>query len=575
MKHHTRFTFPFFVLTLIVCAALSVAQVTEFRYETDIAAFEKKSEETPLPENCSMFVGSSTWRLWGDQLEKDFEEFRAVNRGFGGSTIPDILHVMHRIITPHKPARILFFCGGNDIARGASSEATFENFQTFLSRLWAESPQTEVFFVSVTGAPSRERFREQTFRFNALVKEFANKTPNLRYINTFATLVGEDGHADEKYFLQDRLHLNRAGQERWIPVIIQALREAHAHKFPVTYGNNIHPPKLPPRKITIPNVGEYMVLKGDFHMHTLFSDGTVMPQDRVRDAIDNGLDAIAITDHIESYNRRLQHRSDDKNIGYNLAKVEADKLNLILVPGGEITKSEWHFNVLFITDVNPIAAVAEDWTKMIAVAVEQGGFVFWNHPNWLDTSPDRAPFGLKRGEPMRFHEEIEEVRKKGHLHGIEVFSNSACIYNPIAHDWCNERDLAVLANTDIHPSESERFGRQNPRRPMTLVLAKERTYDSVREAFFAHRTVGWAADMIIGRQPWVENLFRACVEIKKTETGWSLRNRSDIPCVIEVDGHTSELPPQGSLEIGPAKKLTVTNWLIGTFRPLEITMESL
>ena len=584
MKNHLRNTFPLVVLAFVFCAVWSEAQVREFPYETDIKAFEKKSAEIPLPENCSMFVGSSTWRLWGDQLEKDFAEFRAVNRGFGGATIPDILHVMHRIITPHKPARILFFCGGNDLAKGASSEKTFENFQTFLSRLWAESPQTEVFFVSVTAAPSREPFREQTHRFNALVKEFAEITPKLHYIDTFATLVGEDGKADEKHFLRDRLHLNRDGQLLWIPVITKALRDAEqsrkdAGMFPVTYGEKIHPPKLPPRKITIPNVGEYTVLAGDFHMHTLFSDGTVMPQDRVRDAVDNGFDAIAITDHIEyrpnigAKSLKLAENNDDHNMAYNLAKPEADKQNLILIPGTEITKSEWHFNALFIKDVNPIADVSEDWTAMIAVAVEQGGFVFWNHPNWIDTTPDKAPFGLKRGEPMRFFDEIEEVRKKGHLHGIEVFSNSACIYNPIAHDWCNERDLAVLANTDIHPSELERFGRQNLRRPMTLVLASERTYDSVREAFFAKRTVGWAADMIFGRQPWVENLFRACVEIKKTETGWTLRNRSDIPCVIESDGKTSELPPQGSLEIGPAKKLSVTNWLIGTYKPLEITME--
>ena len=132
---------------------------------------------------------------------------------------------MHRIITPYKPARIVFFCGGNDIARGASSEETFENFKTFLTRLRTESPETkEVFFVSVTGAPIREKFREQTLKYNTLVREWAEKTDGLYYIDTFATLVDKDGKADEKYFLQDRLHLNREGQEQWIPVITKALR---------------------------------------------------------------------------------------------------------------------------------------------------------------------------------------------------------------------------------------------------------------------------------------------------------------------------------------------------------------
>lgn len=58
------------------------------------------------------------------------------------------------------------------------------------------------------------------------------------------------------------------------------------------------------RKITVPNVtlpeiGEVQVLKGDFHMHTLLSDGQVWPHQRVIEADGNGLDVISITDHIE------------------------------------------------------------------------------------------------------------------------------------------------------------------------------------------------------------------------------------------------------------------------------------
>ncbi|MCL2624903.1 MAG: sulfatase-like hydrolase/transferase [Planctomycetaceae bacterium] len=217
------------LLTLAVCTTNVLSQEQkeqEFRYETNIVDFEKKTTENPLPENCTLFVGSSIWRLWGERLEKDFAEFNAVNRGFGGATVPDVLHVMHRIITPHKPARIVFFCGGNDIARGATSEETFENFKTFLSRLHAESPDTEVFFVSVILAPVREGVHKQTRQYNAFVKELAEKTPKLHYIETTASLAGEDGKADEKYFRNDRLHLNRDGQKQWIPVIKKALREA-------------------------------------------------------------------------------------------------------------------------------------------------------------------------------------------------------------------------------------------------------------------------------------------------------------------------------------------------------------
>ena len=41
----------------------------------------------------------------------------------------------------------------------------------------------------------------------------------------------------------------------------------------------------------------------------------------------------------------------------------------------------------------------------------------------------------------------------------------------------------LFANSDIHASELNHYGIQNPARPITLVLAKERSAESVRELF--------------------------------------------------------------------------------------------
>jgi len=341
----------------------------------------------------------------------------------------------------------------------------------------------------------------------------------------------------------------------------------------IAFGNEMHQ-KQPPRKITIPDAGEFKVLKGDFHMHTLFSDGHVMPKDRVDEAIDNGLDVISITDHIEhrpnigSAGLKLAANNDDHNWGYNFAKPVAERSNLILVRGTEITKSMCHFNALFIQDANPIAAEVADWRKMLAVSAEQGGFNFWNHPDFPGHASlsENVPFGFIRGEPLRFFDEIEEVRKKGHVHGIEVFNGRS--YYPIVLDWCNDRNLVPITVTDIHQSDWNTYGHQNPMRPMTLILAKERTHDSVKEAFFAGRLVGWAANMILGKQQWVEKLFRSSVEIKKEGNAVTLRNISDIPCLIG----DKDLAAQGTLTIAAAQKLTVNNWFVGTNKPLEIVL---
>jgi len=341
-------------------------------------------------------------------------------------------------------------------------------------------------------------------------------------------------------------------------------------QFAVSYGN-IRTRK-PARKITVPDVGEYKVLKGDFHIHTVFSDGAVMPQARVAEAVDNGLDVISITDHIEyrpnfgGGRLKLLDKNDDFNIAYDLAKPEADKQNLILVRGTEITKGmpPGHFNALFIEDANPIAAVVDDWKRMLAVACDQGGFIHWNHPNFP---------GFQPGDPMRFMDEHEETYKNGHLHGIEIFNGTT--YYPIVSQWCEERNLGTIANSDIHASEWNTYGDQNLLRPMTLIFAKERTHDSVKEAFFARRTVGFAAGMVLGPQEWLNKLFAACVTVNTRPGLLELVNKSDIPCQVQAGGAMRELPAQGRLNIyrsNNLNKLTVMNWLVGMNQPLEIAL---
>ncbi|MCL2742422.1 MAG: hypothetical protein FWE67_01075 [Planctomycetaceae bacterium] len=329
----------------------------------------------------------------------------------------------------------------------------------------------------------------------------------------------------------------------------------------VSYADIVRPKRVSGRRIAIPDVGEYKVLKGDFHMHTIFSDGQVIPQQRVRDAAYNGFDALSITDHLNSGSSTIPELSKeiDRNRSYELAKEEAEKRKLLLVFATEIAGKGGHFNAHFITDRNPIAT-ADEWIAKLAVAAEQGAFIHWNHPG------DRAV----NGKPLPFTAEHEAARARGHLHGVEVINGHW--YFPFAHDWCSEKDLAPMANSDIHGNEHTDFGQPNLHRTMTLILAKERTLESLKEAFHAKRTIGWAANMILGRDPWVEKLFRACVKIEKTDDGLTLKNRSDIPCIIDADGKTAELPPLGTVNIGSTKKLTVTNWFIGANKPLIIVL---
>ena len=52
-------------------------------------------------------------------------------------------------------------------------------------------------------------------------------------------------------------------------------------------------------EMKIPNIDGYVTLKGDMHMHTIFSDASVWPTTRVDEAVMEGLDFLCITDHVD------------------------------------------------------------------------------------------------------------------------------------------------------------------------------------------------------------------------------------------------------------------------------------
>jgi hypothetical protein len=61
---------------------------------------------------------------------------------------------------------------------------------------------------------------------------------------------------------------------------------------------------------------------------------------------------------------------------------------------------------------------------------------------------------------------------------------------------------------------------------MTLVMAKDRTPESIREALKAGRTVAWASKYLAGKEENVRNLFNACVKLLPSH--FSQENRNGI-----------------------------------------------
>jgi 3',5'-nucleoside bisphosphate phosphatase len=273
-----------------------------------------------------------------------------------------------------------------------------------------------------------------------------------------------------------------------------------------------------PRKrnlLIIPDIEGYRTLKCDFHMHTVFSDGLVWPTIRVQEAWKEGLDVMAITEHIE-YHPHSKDLVVDHNRAYELAKEMAAQANIVFIKGTEITRSTppGHFNALFIGDASGyIEDLDNDKDKQAVMkSSEQNAFIFWNHPGWKATQVEGSY------EWIDFVDDLYDERA---LHGIEVFNGFG--FHKKALDWCVDKNLTVMGTSDIHNLVAHDYDLgENIHRSMTLVFAKERTAESVREALEAGRTVAWASKYLAGNEENVRNLFNACV---KTEPAFYSRSR--------------------------------------------------
>ena len=108
-------------------------------------------------------------------------------------------------------------------------------------------------------------------------------------------------------------------------------------------------------EIHVPDPEGYRTLKCDFHIHTVFSDGLVWPTVRVDEAYREGLDAIALTEHLE-YRPHRQDIIASHNRSYEIAEKTARNNQVILIRGSEITRpmAPGHFNAIFLSDCDAL-----------------------------------------------------------------------------------------------------------------------------------------------------------------------------------------------------------------------------
>jgi hypothetical protein len=221
-------------------------------------------------------------------------------------------------------------------------------------------------------------------------------------------------------------------------------------------------------------------------------------------------------------------------------------------------------------------------------ARQQGCLNIWAHPG-----PQWRPLP-------------EKFLQMGWLHGVEIRNTVTAgrsnleefrgrYFYPQVADWGKEKQLALIASSDVHsPAQFERI--PGKPRDFTLLLVRERSPEAVREAILAKRTMAWFEGMLWGRAVDLELLARHSLSISalpgngRTQSV-RVRNASSFPFEIQfkaaqqgwsLPGRILTVPPLGTIVL-PASRdasqrsaslpVTLTNMFTSRQSNVELTFE--
>ena len=199
------------------------------RFQNEIDNFLEQDKENNFPKNGVMMTGSSSIRFW-KTMDKDFPKFPVLNRGFGGATIPEVLHFAGKYIFQHEPQIIVFYCGENDISEGATPETVFASFKTFVKIIETRLPETKLVYISMKPSIARWNLWPQYQAGEKLIKNFVDENPKIEYMDASISMLEKNGEVKKDIFVEDGLHMNAKGYEGWTNQLKPILEKMYQSK---------------------------------------------------------------------------------------------------------------------------------------------------------------------------------------------------------------------------------------------------------------------------------------------------------------------------------------------------------
>jgi lysophospholipase L1-like esterase len=208
------------ILFLLLAINVNVYAQTSPPFWNDIVAFQKKDAQQKPVKGGILFTGSSSFTRWYD-VQSAFPGYPIINRGFGGSTLVDVIRYAYDVILPYAPKQVIIYCGENDLASADSIQVTevVKRYKTLFGIIRQNLPGTTIDFVSIKPSPVRASIQTKVIAANKEIRKFISRQKNARFIDIYAAMLDKNGNMREELYVEDRLHMKPEGYRIWQKII--------------------------------------------------------------------------------------------------------------------------------------------------------------------------------------------------------------------------------------------------------------------------------------------------------------------------------------------------------------------
>jgi lysophospholipase L1-like esterase len=214
--------------TLLLLGPLSSVAMADSappsHWAPDINAFVAADREHPPAPHGVLFIGSSSIQFW-KSLAQDFPGVPVINRGFGGSALPDSTFYADRIVWPYKPSLIVMYAGDNDINDGATADQVLASFQKFVARAREGVPGVPIVYISIKPSIARLALWPAMKAANDKIRDWAATQKDVRFVDIAPVMVDAQGKPRPELFRPDGLHMLPAGYALWIAALKPVLAQ--------------------------------------------------------------------------------------------------------------------------------------------------------------------------------------------------------------------------------------------------------------------------------------------------------------------------------------------------------------